>query len=139
MRSLRMLMTIALVGAGLGFAPVPASADHNTCGSGHRFEQVVATTGTVDPVDQVDFWSEGTVAGPETLRLIALKPVNGDADLYVWSADCSTLLCLSRYSGDTIDTCTVDVSGGTNVEVGYYAGGSVQYTLNVAYSPLFID
>jgi hypothetical protein len=137
-----LLVVSALAASALGVV-TPAHADHGFCGSGHGFQAnaglTEASTGTVDSFDTDDFWYDTSpITGQEGLRLVVLQPVSGDSDLVVWSEDCSTVICSSAAGGTTADTCLVDVSGNTYVQVTHFSGSS-QYAISVTYSPLFIN
>lgn len=143
MRVRHLLVAGGVVASTLSVAAPPALADHNTCGSGHGFQYNAplqeASTGTVDGFDTTDFWRDTSgVVGSETLRLVVLTPVTGDSDLYVWSGDCSQIICVSLAGAGSADTCLVDYGGDTYVEARNYGGTSSQYTLTVTYSPFFI-
>lgn len=85
-----------------------------------------------------DDWYYSDAIGPKTFTL---TPFNGDADLRVFGADCSTVLCSSTASGTATDSCTTTEVGRVYVRVYYYSGsGSINYTLSgPAFAPILPD
>lgn len=140
---LKHLVALALTASGLAGGTPPAAADHGTCGSAHEFQYdvppVQASTGTTDWFDTKDFWYDHSDLTGESLRLIVLQPVTGDSDLYVWTEDCTRLICASTAGGTSTDQCLVNVSTPTYVEVRNWDGASSQYGVTVTYSPFFFQ
>lgn len=116
-RSLSIGLTalVALTAFSLG-AP-PATADHGGCiGTNHRIFH--HNSWTVTDLHR-DFYRAGQVG----LAGIALvDPGNGDADLYVWSLDCTVTTCSSTKGAGQIDSCPV--LSGQVIEVRYFSGGT---------------
>jgi hypothetical protein len=123
----RLTMLVALTA--LLASPVGGSrnamADHDTCGSGHAMAGdtwLGSATGSVSPTNR-DFWAHDTFTSIRHRRVITLFPYTGDADLYVWNSDCTSLLCSSTATSYLPDECVLDTGGLFNIEVRFYDGG----------------
>ncbi len=81
-----------------------------------------------NPSDYYKAEPAGTVA---TYRL---EPFGGDADLYVWNNNCSSLLCSSAAGGTTVDTCSTSAARPHKVEVSYFSSSTLYVDYEVSFS-----
>jgi hypothetical protein len=122
------LLTSALAGIGLVAFAAPSYAV-GACGAGTPFTGT--TAGAVASNDTN--WYQTPINGAFT---VTLSPQDGDADLTVYDATCTTVLCGSYAGGTTVDQCSGSSNGNLNIAVRYYTGGAtVTYTLSASGSP----
>lgn len=125
--SLRFALTLAAVAASAIPLSGTAAAHDDACGTTH--DMGTSTTGAVSATNPADWWRNSVSTNPRTFTL---TPAGGDADLAVYSDDCSTLLCSSAAGSVAVDSCTVYTSAPVQVEVSHYSGALVSYELSSA-------
>ena len=80
-----------------------------------------------------DHWLLVNTRPATIVTLNPTSPVDGDADLYIYDASCSTLICSSANAGGANDSCAVPL-GAYQVRVLYFdsSTGQVSYTLSAS-------
>lgn len=143
------LVAASLLTALAPFVVTSVAADHNTCPTTHDLRGTV--TGSVSAVDR-DYWrlQIGPIGGSGALTpgdltsatsgiAIVLESYDGDADLYVWDADCDGLpVCKSTNGGLVTDRCTITKAGTYYVEPQYWfdSDGTAEYVLTAEAWPV---